>query len=102
MSLDSDVFSPDDDGFEDFLLVQVDFEELGNVVDLRVFDSRGNFIRQLVNGELFSTAQVIKWDGSDENGNRCPVGAYVLLLNAFTKDGKRVSDKATCVVATKF
>ena len=102
MTLSTEVFSPDDDGFEDFLQIQVDFEDLGNVVDLRIFDSRGNFIRQLVNGELFSTAQFVKWDGSDENGNKCPVGAYVILLNAFTKDGIRVTDKVTCVVATKF
>lgn len=102
LSLDTEVFSPDDDGFEDFLLIQVNFEELGNVVDIRIFDAQGNFIRQLVNGDLFSTDQVIKWDGSDETGNKCRVGAYVILLNAFTSDGNRVTDKATCVVASKF
>ena len=47
---------------------------------LKIFDMQGNEIRTLFNGRLLSRNYTLRWDGTDDNGNRISQGVYIYQL----------------------
>ncbi|MCH2042797.1 MAG: lamin tail domain-containing protein, partial [Saprospiraceae bacterium] len=95
-------FSPDGDGFEDFLLINYNVEDIGYVANVTIYDANGRPIRTLVNGELLMREGTFQWDGADDAGNKAKVGVYVILLEIFNPAGDVQRMKKTCVVAGAF
>ena len=101
MSLPNQVFSPDGDGFEDILMIDYNLDALGYVAKVMVFDAQGNFVKTLVDNELFGQTGSLKWDGSREDGQKARIGIYVLHFEVFNPSGIVKRYKKTCVVAGK-
>ncbi|MCH7761400.1 T9SS type A sorting domain-containing protein [candidate division TA06 bacterium] len=57
-------------------------------VSLRIYDLTGRLIQTLVDGEQEGGRYSVRWDGSDQAGQRVPSGVYFYLL-------KRGNDKLT-------
>lgn len=53
-----------------------------SVVRLRIYDSQGRFVRELINRKLSPGAYWSGWDGRDENGLDVASGSYVIELTA--------------------
>lgn len=92
-------FSPDGDGYEDFLLINYNIGEIGFVADIAVYDAQGRFIKQLVNNELLLPEGTILWDGSTEKGEKAIIGPYIIVAKLFNPSGKTKLYKKTCVLA---
>jgi hypothetical protein len=75
-----DVFSPDNDGFEDYTEVLCKFTEDENRVSINIFNNRGHPVKQLANNVLCGTEAFFRWEGNDENGNPAPAGMYVVQI----------------------
>ena len=101
VSLNSDVFSPDNDGFEDQLEIAYNTGEAGYVANVTIFNAKGLKMRTLVNNQLLGTDGFWAWDGLDDNNRRVPTGIYVIYCEMFDLDGKVKKEKKVCVVATK-
>lgn len=97
--LPDNVFSPDNDGFEDFLLINYNVDALGFVANLHIYDAQGHRIRQLKNAELLMTEGTMMWDGAMDNGKKAPIGMYILHIELYNPDGTVKRYKKTCVVA---
>ena len=102
VSLDSQIFSPDNDGYQDFCLVHYAFDDPGLIGSLTVFDSAGRTIKRVVSNELLASTGSMQWDGSAEDNSKAPVGSYVLYFEAFTTDGEVFSEKLVAVLAAGF
>ena len=76
ISLQPEVFSPDNDGTDDFLNISYQFDAPGNMGTITVFDARGRIIRKLVNNQLLGTEGVFTWDGIGDNNQKAPIGMY--------------------------
>lgn len=100
-NLSSEIFSPDNDGFQDVLQVNYIFSEPGNVLSARVMDSRGRLVKTLLNNYLAGTSGTFSWDGINEDNGKGEIGIYVLLLEYFRADGKTVKTKRSFVLAGK-
>ncbi len=98
-TLDSKVFSPDQDGYMDLLRINYQFDKPGYTGSIRIFDERGTLIRTLVNNLTLSQSGFIIWDGIDDNAKRAGVGPYAILIEVFTTDGTVKRYKKTCVLA---
>ena len=61
-------FSPDEDGFEDILLINYEVDQPGYLLNINIFDSNGRPVKQLIRNELLANSGVLKWDGSDDEG----------------------------------
>jgi len=98
--LPTERFSPDDDGFEDFLTIQYQLPEPGFAATITIFDSGGIPIRRLGRQELAGIEGFMRWDGDTDNGPRARPGIYVLFAEFFSPSGivKR-SKKAFSLVA---
>ncbi|MBI1192582.1 MAG: hypothetical protein GC205_05340 [Bacteroidetes bacterium] len=101
LSLEPEVFSPDQDGFEDVLRIRVTLGQPGFVVSIRLFDDRGWPVRQLVRSQSAGLEEVFTWDGTTDLGERAPVGIYLVWVEAFDLEGNMTRETGRCVLARK-
>ncbi|HOG20874.1 MAG TPA: lamin tail domain-containing protein, partial [Salinivirgaceae bacterium] len=100
-SLSTPIFSPDGDGFDDFLLIKYNFEQSGNSINIKIFDADGRLVKNLVQNHYAGIDGEIKWDGSDENNKRAKVGPYILFIEYFDAAGKVTREKIIVTLAIK-
>lgn len=96
-----EVISPDNDGFEDFAIINFELEQQGYVANLKIFDSKGREVNHLVKNETVALNDFYKWDGTDNNGDKVRTGLYIILLDLFDLEGNSKKYKKQIAVATK-
>lgn len=92
-------FSPDEDGFEDILVINYEVDQVGYVLNARIFDATGRPIRTLLRNELLGNNGTFKWDGTTADGTRARIGIYVLWLELTNANGDVEEMKKAIVVA---
>ena len=102
VSLDPEIFSPDNDGFEDVINIYYSMEKPGYVGNLTIYDAKGRLVKALVENELLATNGTFTWDGVTENRLKARIGAYILYFEVFNTDGVVSSVKKPFVVAGSF
>lgn len=102
ISIDPEVFSPNNDGNADVVNINYSFAQPGFVGNLVIYDSKGRIIRHLARSELLSSEGTISWDGTNEGREKARVGIYVIYFEVFDLDGNVSKFKETCVLATQF
>ena len=99
--LNSRTFSPDGDGFEDFLQIEYRIDEPGYVANIRIFDMNGNLVRRLVQNQSLGTEGFLKWSGENDSGEKQTVGIYVILIELHHISGDRRNERLTAVLAER-
>ena len=98
----NDVFSPDNDGFEDVLQVTFEMNEGGLLGQVSIYDDKGRIIKNLFSNELLGTSGTFTWDGTTNEGVKGSIGIYVMLFEAFSTDGSVFFTKVkACTLAGK-
>lgn len=100
--VDPEVFSPDNDGFNDLLNIHYRFNESGLAANVTIYDSSGRLLRNLVRNEIIGTEGTFSWDGTGETGERARVGIHVVYFEVFSSEGSVKGYKRSCVVASRF
>lgn len=95
------IFSPDNDGFNDFAAIDYQLGEPGYVGNVRIFDVNGRIVRHLVNNASLAAAGRFHWDGLDDRLNKLPVGMYVVLTEVFNLQGKTRKFKQVVTLARR-
>jgi hypothetical protein len=80
------IFSPDNDGFQDVLLFQYNFD-IGMIATLKIFDNQGREVHTLFSSELLGQQGSFTWDGVMSNNQKAPIGIYIAVIEAFAADG---------------
>jgi len=101
VSLDLEIFSPDNDGYNDVLNIYCKSDTPGKMVNIAIYDSKGRLIKYLVRNELMSSESVYSWDGINENNLKANIGIYIVFVEMLGLDGKVDHFKKTVVLATK-
>lgn len=99
--LSDDMFSPDNDGYNDVLQISYQFNKTGCRIQVFIFDSSGRLVRRLLNNELLGTTGSFIWDGTSDSGKLCNVGLYVIFVRTVWDDGLVKEYKRPCVLAIK-
>ncbi len=97
--LEPGIFSPDNDGRDDFLFIRYETASPGYMANLTIFNAAGHMVRQLVRNELTGNRGQWKWDGLDNKGMKLPVGIYIVYAELFNLDGKKEIFKQAVVIA---
>jgi hypothetical protein len=97
--LEKTTFSPNNDGFEDALLLNYELNEPDYMATIRIFDTEGRLIKALINNELLATKGVIQWQGTTSENTKARMGIYILHIQLFKPDGTVEAVRETCVLA---
>jgi hypothetical protein len=101
ISVSPDIFTPDNDGKNDVLTLQIHPENPGFMGSVSIFDSKGRFVRQLIKNQLLSDLNIYTWDGTDENGRKSSIGIHLLYCELVNPDGKVRRIKKAIVLGGK-
>jgi hypothetical protein len=101
VGIDNPRFSPDNDGFEDVLLINVQPNRHGYVANIKIFDAQGRLVKELVRNSILGQSEVFKWDGRTNENSKARIGPYVVWVELFAPDGEVIMEKKTIVVAGK-
>ncbi len=96
------IFSPDNDGLDDFTNIGIRMTDPGYVANITIFDAAGRPLKDLVKNATLGSTASFRWDGLDDKLRKVPVGVYVIYTEVFNLNGKKRSFKNTVVVASKF
>jgi hypothetical protein len=95
------VFSPDNDGFNDFAIIDCQLPEPGHVANIRIFDSHGRMVRHLARNATLALTGRFNWDGLNDQHLQLPVGIYVVLTELFNLQGKTRKFKQVVTLARR-
>ena len=101
VTIDPEVFSPDNDGYQDVVNISYTLDGPGYVGNLTIFDSHGRIVRLLLENELLATDGVVSWDGINEQREKARIGIYVIYFEFFNTNGDVSKVKKTCVLGTR-
>ena len=99
ISIEPKVFSPDMDGYQDFLFIHYHLPNAGFMGTISIYDIYGRMVRKLVDNILWGTDGSFRWDGLDEQQRLLPMGHYILIIQLFLPDGTIMNRKLVTVLA---
>ena len=86
-------FSPDNNGMDDFAVINYQFSSPGYVMTVTVFNAAGRPVRYLVRNLLCGNKGFFRWDGLNEEHGAMATGIYILLIECLNLEGKSMSVK---------
>lgn len=92
------IFSPDNDGMNDFATIGLQLQEAGYIANTYIYDASGRRVRYLVKNATLGTSNQFIWDGLDDYSKRVAKGAYVVYTEIFNLQGYSKKFKNMVVV----
>lgn len=100
ISLSSNSFSPDNDGFQDALLITYEVDQPTMLGDMTVYDDMGRKVKTLLSSHLLGERGVIQWDGLRDDENKASIGPYIILFEALNTDtGEKIAVRKVVTLA---
>jgi hypothetical protein len=95
-------FSPDNDGFEDFTIINYTLSQQTSQVRIKIYDSKGRLVRTISNNQPSGSTGSVVFDGIGDDGAALRIGIYIVFLEALNEtEGVVETLKTTVVVARK-
>ncbi|MEM7369310.1 MAG: lamin tail domain-containing protein [Bacteroidota bacterium] len=101
VSVTPQTFSPNQDGQDDVLAINYQFDFPGGNARISILDSRGRLVKILHQNILLNTGVgTFFWDGTDARQGRAPIGTYIVLFEVVdTSAGIKKVFRQVCVLA---
>jgi hypothetical protein len=95
--LENSTFSPDNDGYQDHLIINHNLPNAGYTLTIDVYTRHGAHICNIANNQLLNPQGYTLWDGSISGGSMIPAGLYVLIIQATNPNGNKIGQKLICI-----
>ncbi len=82
-----EIFSPNGDAYDDICGIYYNLDKNGYSINIKVFNSNGLLIKNLLNNNLTNSQDVIYWDGCDDNNRIVEAGIYIIMTEIFDLEG---------------
>jgi hypothetical protein len=102
LTLEPEIFSPDNDGKDDNLIIRCNPEKQGCMLTLIIYDSNGRPIRKLLSNVLLSTENSFIWDGLTDERKKASGGIYIVYAEIYSTTGEVQHIKKTTILANRF
>ena len=86
-TIEPNIFSPDNDGYNDLLNICYQTTEENLLVNISIFDNQGRNVKTLERNALLGTNGAFVWDGSNDEGRRCNIGNYIVYIEVYNTVG---------------
>ena len=80
-------FTPNNDGYKDVASINWNFSKTNLMATIKVFDSEGRPVKNILNNELIGNSGNSIWDGTSEDGFRLNTGMYIIWMEVFSENG---------------
>jgi flagellar hook assembly protein FlgD len=101
ISVNPNPFSPDNDGFEDFTIINYKLTQATSQVRIKIFDSKGRLVRTLENNQASGPSGSVIFDGIGDDGQALRIGIYIIFLEAINEGSGVVETMKTVVVVAR-
>lgn len=101
IEIEPKIFSPDNDGHDDIATIHYKMSGPGYVANITIYDAQGRPVRYLAKNAILGADGQWNWDGLDENGNKLPIGTYIIYTEIFDLRARKQHFKNTIVLARK-
>lgn len=98
LTFSSSRISPDNDGYEDVLVMDIATGDPGSTVTVTLFDETGSYVRKIAENYLAGNRASLVWDGTYEDGTPVHSGIYIVLTEIYTNKGTTGKWKKVCAV----
>lgn len=95
------VFSPNGDGYHDYLSIRYHLTNPDYIANLKIFDSHGQPVCNLVNNEPTGMQGEWIWLGTNNEGDRTRLGLYIVFLELHDSKGNVKQFKKVCTVTDR-
>lgn len=102
ITITPEIFSPDNDGYNDILNINYQFDTPGYSANVTIFNANGKPVKQLIKNELLGTKGNFIWDGIDDSNQKAIIGIYIIYIEIFDMKGNTKAYKKTAVLGGKF
>lgn len=93
-----ELIHPDNNGTNDFLQINYQFEIPGTLLTVYLFNQQGNKICTIVNNLLCGTTGTYNWNGLDNQNNFISTGIYIAVAEAFHLNGQKKKFKKVIAI----
>ncbi|MBC8266975.1 MAG: lamin tail domain-containing protein [Flavobacteriales bacterium] len=87
VNVDPKSFTPNNDGNKDICSINWNFSKTNLMATIKIFDSEGRLVKNLINNQMIGNSGNITWDGTSENGFQLNTGMYVIWMEVFSENG---------------
>jgi hypothetical protein len=101
ISVSPNPFSPDNDGFEDFAIINYNLKQLTAQVRIKIYDSQGRLVRTLLNNQASGSKGSVVFDGLSDGGHPLRIGIYIIFLEAMNDNSGVLETMKTVVVVAR-
>jgi hypothetical protein len=99
IAINPSVISPDADGFDDNMQIEINNTNAGMWGSLQILNCHGQLIRTLINSDLIGTNDKVIWDGTDDNNKIMSPGIYIMVATLITENGEVKNSRMPLVIA---
>ncbi|MCW8805334.1 MAG: lamin tail domain-containing protein, partial [Ignavibacteriaceae bacterium] len=101
ISVSPNPFSPDNDGYEDFTIINYNLTQATSQVQIKIYDSKGRLVRTLSNNMASGSSGSVIFDGIGDDGQALRIGIYIIFLEAINEGVGVVESMKTVVVVAR-
>lgn len=101
ITITPEIFSPDNDGIDDFATINYSFPAPGYLASITIFDASGRPVRYLQKNALSGNKGSYVWDGLGEKQQKLQQGIYIIYTEIFNTEGKKKQFKNSIVLARR-
>jgi hypothetical protein len=94
----STAITPDNDGNDDVLVIDLTLNGTGNIISVTVFDETGSFVKRIADDLLAGQQATVIWNGTAEDEKLVNTGIYIILISVFDESGRVQNWKKVCTV----
>lgn len=98
ITIEQNLIHADNNGSNDFLQINYQFEEPGTLLSLYLFNQQGLRICTIINNLICGEKGTFNWNGLNNENNFVASGIYIAVAEAFHLNGKRKRIKKVIAV----
>lgn len=102
LSIEPEVFSPDNDGIDDISFIKYKTDDTGYVGNVFIFNAVGSLVKVIAQNALLSSEGYFSWDGLTDSNKNVNPGVYVVYFEMLNNEkGVKKVEKLPIVVSAR-
>ena len=102
ITIEPQLFSPDNDGYNDVLTIALNFIKADLIIDIEIYDNQGRRIKKLEDNFFMGYEALFTWDGINDEGFKAGIGTYIVYTTVRDQNGWRKVYKNAVVLGGHF